>query len=282
MSQNRGRITRSLILKAVVAVVPMLLAVAPAVAANRQVQERTARKACLNGDYAKGVSILSDLFVDTKDPTYIFNQGRCFEQNRRYEDAGSRFEEYLRVAEGRLSPEDKAAAEKHIASCKEALAEQQGKTSTPTAPQPLSPPPPTAPPMGQATPAPEPSTPVLVQPEPQPAPVHDRKGLRTAGIVTAAVGGAALVTGVLLNLKVNSMINEMQTTPGGYSPSKENDRKTYKTLAWVGYGVGAVCVATGAILFGVGLKSGESSSTSLALLPAVGPGQAGALLTGGF
>jgi hypothetical protein len=32
--------------------------------------------ACLSGDYTKGVAILSELFVDTKDPTYLFNQGR--------------------------------------------------------------------------------------------------------------------------------------------------------------------------------------------------------------
>ena len=46
--------------------------------------------ACLSGDYTKGVAILSELFVDTKDPTYLFNQGRCFEQNRRYDDAIAR------------------------------------------------------------------------------------------------------------------------------------------------------------------------------------------------
>ena len=70
--------------------------------------------ACLSGDYTKGVAILSELFVDTKDPTYLFNQGRCFEQNRRYEDAVARFEEYLRIAEGKLDAADRAAAEKHI------------------------------------------------------------------------------------------------------------------------------------------------------------------------
>jgi hypothetical protein len=46
--------------------------------AGKAGQERAARKACLSGDYAKGVEILSDLFIDTKDPVYLFNQGRCF------------------------------------------------------------------------------------------------------------------------------------------------------------------------------------------------------------
>jgi len=78
-------------------------------AASRQAQEREARKACLSGDYPKGVTILSDLFVDTKDPTFIFNQGRCFEQNRRYDDAIGRFQEYLRAGT-RLNNSDKASA----------------------------------------------------------------------------------------------------------------------------------------------------------------------------
>ena len=126
MSQNRGHVPRILILHAALAVAPLFLASGPAFAASRSVQERAARKACLNGDYAKGVSILSDLYIDSKDHTYIFNQGRCLEQNRRYADAAAKFEEYLTVAEGKLSAEDKTAAEKHLAFCKEKLAEERG------------------------------------------------------------------------------------------------------------------------------------------------------------
>lgn len=81
---------------------PLLLG-EPALAANRQAhsnrepQEKAARKACLTGDYANGVSILTDLFVEYHDSTYIFNQGRCLEQNSRYKDAIVRFEEFLRI-----------------------------------------------------------------------------------------------------------------------------------------------------------------------------------------
>lgn len=61
--------------------------------ADRQALEREARRACLSGEYVKGVALLSDLFVDSKDPNYIFNQGRCFEQNLRFEEAIGRFGE---------------------------------------------------------------------------------------------------------------------------------------------------------------------------------------------
>jgi hypothetical protein len=115
---------------------------------------------------------------------------------------------------------------------------------------------------------------------------HGNASLRTAGIISASVGVAAVIAAVVLNIKANSMVNQMETTSNGYSPSKVDDRKTYETLSWVGYGLGAACVATGAVLFGIGLKSDGSSpgssSTSVALLPALGAGQVGALLTGGF
>jgi hypothetical protein len=55
-----------------------LLVAMPALAAGKQAmlsQEQAARKACLNGDYAKGTSILSDLFVQSGgNPVFIFNQ----------------------------------------------------------------------------------------------------------------------------------------------------------------------------------------------------------------
>jgi hypothetical protein len=236
--------------------------------------------ACLSGDYGKGVAILSELFVDTKNPTYIFNQGRCFEQNHRYEDAISRFEEYLRMPEG-LDPADREAAEKHIADCKDRLPPEPSRASQASAPREFVPPSP--PPAGSSVPpsVPESSTSIAAQPEPQPASGQGKAGLRVAGIVTASVGVAALATGVFLNLKVNSLSRDMGTTIGNYE-SRNSDRKTYETMAWIGYGVGGACIVTGAVLYGLGLRTGGSSSTSVALLPTIGSGQAGALLTGGF
>ena len=283
MSQPIGRLARPYICVPSAAFILVALATTPALAANKQTQERAARKAGLGGDYNKGVNILADLFIDTKDPTYIFNQGRCFEQNHRYEDAISRFEEYLRVPDAKLDAADRASAEKHISDCKDRLPPDQSSKSQASAPQPFVPPtpPPTpaAPPEPPSTP--ESSTSIAAQPEAQPAPTHGGSGLRVAGIVTASVGVAAVAAGVVFNLKSNSIINQWETSVS-YSTAKDSDSKTYRTMAWVGYGVGAACIATGAILFGFGLKAGASSSTNVAILPAFGPGQAGALLTGGF
>ena len=213
--------------------VSVSLQVKPAFAASRDPRERTARKACLTGDPAKGVSILADLFLDTKDPTYIFNQGRCFEQNRKYEDAIARFEEYLVTTSAVLSREDRESAEKHIAICRETLARERGSSSATALPQPSTPPPPPVQ-APQPTPTPEPSGPIVVRPAPEPQPLetHGNAALRTAGIVSASVGVAAVVAAVVLNVKANSMVNDMENTSNGYSPAKVDDRKTYETLSW--------------------------------------------------
>ena len=284
MSHSAGRLAGPLFCLPLVAFVLAALMTTSALAASKraskQVQERAARKACLSGDYNAGVTLLSDLFVDTKDPTYIFNQGRCFEQNHRYEDAVSRFEEYLRVPDANLSAADRAVAEKHIVDCKDRLPDQSSKSQA-SSPVPFVPPPPTpaAPPEPPSTP--ESSTSIAAQPESQPAPIHSGTGLRVTGIVAISVGVAAAGAGVFFNLKANTQSKDMATTVGNYE-ARNTDRKNYETMAWVGYGVGAACVVTGAILYGIGRKTGSDSSTNVALLPAIGPGHAGAFLTGGF
>ena len=57
---------------------PFFVSPAMAKPANRQALEKAAKKACITGDYRKGIDILGDLFVETNDATYVFNQGRCF------------------------------------------------------------------------------------------------------------------------------------------------------------------------------------------------------------
>jgi hypothetical protein len=244
-----------------------------------------ARTACLAGDYGKGATILSQLFVETEDPNYIFNQGRCFEQNARYQEAISRFEEYLRVSK-KVSDEDRAETQRHISDCQRLFARQSGQPTT-------------AAPVVQATPTAPASTVSQVPVPPTtsiaPLPVIGEQslqanssptsvpgsGLRTAGIVTASIGGVALVTGLILNLKVNSMASDFQTLDG-YTESKESQRNTYKTLGWVGYGLGAACVATGAALYYLGARTGNSGSPSVAVLPAFAPGGGSAVVKGAF
>jgi hypothetical protein len=280
MSHRRVRVRWKTLTTVAVAVIPVLFASWPAFAQSRKEMERTARKACLNGDYSKGVSILSDLFVDTKDPTYIYNQGRCFEQNRRFEDAVAKFEEYLRTD---LSAQSRAAGEKHLAESQKKLAQERENTLT--QPMPFVAPPP----VSTSPVSPKPKTKVertaapTVNESPAPSePGRRRWGLITGGIVAASLGVGAAVAGLLFQLKANSMVKDWESKPGTYSTSNEDKQKNYRTLTWVGYGAGAALITTGTILMAVGASSRTSSSGNVALSPSVGPAQFGAMLTGSF
>ena len=232
----------------------------PAHAARIGARERAAKKACLIGDAAKGTEILAELYLDTDDPTYIYNQGRCYEQNNRYEEAIGRFREYLRK-KPRATEAERADAEKHIADC-QALLPPQEVPVTPVAPPPE---PPLSPlpaevqePAAAAAPPPPPKPPieVLVVAPASPAEGDRGSGMRVGGIATLGVGAAALMGGVAMNLKHNGMIADLQKR---YTPQTDDSSKTYKTLALVGYGVGAACLAGGALLYYLGWRAGHVS-----------------------
>ncbi len=234
---------------------------------SKEAKERAARKACLTGDPAAGVAILTDLYLDTKDPTHLFNQGRCFEQNQHYQEAIGRFREYLVKAKG-LSAADKADTEQHIANCESYLREKPIDAAAPGAPtvvaEKLA--------VEQSKPA------EVVAASPMENTGRAGRGLRIAGGTVAAVGVAALVTGVVLNLKVNSMSSDLNNN---WDPTVDSTRKGYRTATWIAYGAGAACVAAGAVLYYLGWRRGEGEG-SMAVVPAAGPDMAGALVVGAF
>jgi hypothetical protein len=244
---------------------------------NKEAKKRAAKKACLTGEPAKGVEILADLYIDTNDPTYIFNQGRCFEQNNRYDDAITSFREYLRKAKN-ASQVDRDDAEKHIADCQTVqktvttekteaakLATNQPATSLVSNAPLLITMPPFAPQPAGAFVAQSPST------SDQPT---SGSGLRIASIVTATVGAAGLITGTVLNLKYNSTNNDLRAH---YNANTDSSNQTTKTLAMVSYGIGAVCVAGGAILYYLGWSKGRAT-----VVPASVASGLGAFLNGVF
>jgi hypothetical protein len=279
------------VLKCFAFLLPYLIATQGAQAGSKEGKERAAKTACLSGDAAKGVALLAELYVDTSDINYLFNQGRCFEQNGRYADAVIRFREYLRKgADAGHAPDP--VAERHIADCQALL----DKQAPPTAAQPAQtakpavdnqPAPPAA--VAQVTPAAEPKsgTPPAPAASPQtditkapPTNAAPGSGLRIAGIATMAVGVAGIATGVILNIKANSLASELEKSTTSYSRSKESTRSTYQTFGWVGYGAGAACVVGGALLYYLGHSQGQAAQ--VALVPTAEPGQVGAVLQGAF
>jgi hypothetical protein len=258
-----------------------IFAASAAHAESREAQERAAKKACLLGDTAKGVEILTDLYVDTNNSIYIFNQGRCYEQNSRYEQAIGLFREFLRkVAEtGKADQADIASAERHIADCQALLAKQRDTVAAAASAEPRQP----TPGMPAAS-NPDGSGPLdrqepvgSIQQSPPAGTSGAGSALRISGVVVTAVGVAALAAGVALNIKANRMVGDLQNH---YSPSDYSSSKDYKNLSLVGYGVGIACVAGGAILYTLGWRA--SHHVQVALVPSLSPDAAGAAVTGAF
>jgi hypothetical protein len=185
----------------------VLLAAAPrAQGANLEGKERAAKKACLLGEVDRGAEILADLYVDTNDATYIYNQGRCFEQNGRNAQAVLRFKEYLRKVKN-LKQADSDAVLKKIDELQSATDKHDTEATRAPAPDTEARPgaaalaaPPSTPPLPPSAPtAPDPLG--ISQSLPPPAespPLYQRWWLWT-GIGAVVVGG--VVAAVLLSRK---------------------------------------------------------------------------------
>jgi hypothetical protein len=242
---------------------------------SNEAKKRAAKKACLNGEPAKGIELLTDLYVDTNDPTFIFNQGRCYEQNNLCNEAIVRFREYLRKTPNGTE-RDRTDVAKHIADCEALLAKNGIGAAAPT--------------IATAGPAPAigtTQTPVERTPTSDHAAVPEESvaaspsgqalpgaGLRVAGILTMSAGGASVIAGVVLNLKHNSMVRGIQND---YSGSTADSAQTYRTWSMVGYGVGAACLVGGGVFYWLGHRASKAL-----LVPGLVAGRTGMLLTGEF
>jgi hypothetical protein len=229
-------------------------------------REKIAKKACLTGDVDKGIDLLADLYVESGEINYVFNQGRCFQQNHRWQEAIDRFSEFLRKARN-LSDEAKAETEKYIADCQSHLSTvASGDVPSPT-------------PAGNLAATSSVATSSVATSS---AKANPGSGLRRAGIVAGAVGLAAIVTGAVLNIKAESIVDDVYSN--GYDPGKLSSRKSYETWGWVSYGIGAAGVLAGTTLFLLGASTGRDGTTDhrLAVVPVAGSGGALLVLQGGM
>ncbi|MGD0838952.1 MAG: hypothetical protein ABSB49_20140 [Polyangia bacterium] len=247
-------------------------------AGERGDKERAAKTACLSGDYAKGVALLAELYVSTNDVIYLFNQGRCFEQNGKYEEAIVHFREYQRKNADVGNPSD-SAADRHIAECQALLNKQRGPEGG----------------APRATPGAAPAAPALPVVAEKPAtsaraseavaPPSPGRGWRVAGITATAIGAAGIVTGVFLNLKANQLTSQLDAANNSsttlYQRSAQAQQSHYETGGWVAYGAGAACLAGGAILYYLGYRQALLNE-QVAVAPMFAAGELGAALQGAF
>ena len=74
-------------------------------AANEDKRPTAALAACASGDVAKGIGILGELYAESRNPAYVFNQARCYQKNNKLEEARGAFTESLRLGTNE-PPED--------------------------------------------------------------------------------------------------------------------------------------------------------------------------------
>lgn len=268
---------------------PLFSNTAQGAKAERATKELEARKACLSKQLEKGIELLVDLYIETHDPTFLYNQGRCFEQNTRYKDAIGSFEEYLRMASS-ISERERADVEAHIAACT-SKAEPTRDPLTAGNPDPDSAPTrlgPVASTQGQAALGPSiletqasasnalvPTQNVLeISTTVNPPLASGSRGLRIAGLATSAVGVAFVGAGVYFSTKVVSLSNKV-TDSDSPSASDYKAGKDAHTMQWVGYGIGAAALATGGLLYFLGIQSSDPDLVTALVTPVVLPGLAG-------
>jgi hypothetical protein len=248
----------------------------PRAAAREQARERQAKKACLSGDYVNGIAILAGLFVETEDPTFLYNQGRCYEQNVRYVEAAERFREYLRKAEN-LSAGDRAEAEKHIADCEAAAAKTQPRAvaDAPPAPAPAPSPADAAPSPAEVTsPAPPAATPPMEHPW-----QHTAKWIATGAAV--AFLGLGVVEHVRYYGKNKDYNDDPSCGVAGQCKDLADSADTARLVAIVGYGAAAVAAGL-AITFWLTDSPRVQSAPQASISVACSPTWAGAMCGGRF
>jgi hypothetical protein len=256
-----------------------LLGSQPAFAAKASSLDKQAMKACLSGDYQKGVSILADLFVETGDATYLWNQGRCYEQNVHYVEAAERFREYLRKAP-RLSAKVKAETEKHIAECEAAIARSRLAD-----PPPPSPPRPEPTPLPPPQPAPAPQV-VVVQSGPAPvAPASETQPWQHSA-KWVALGGAVVFLGVGVVEHLRYYSKNKDYNDNGNCPADPvckglaDSADTAQIVAIMGYSAAAVATGLAVTFFLTDKPSPAAQHAGLRLTCA--PGLAGVSCAGSF
>lgn len=236
-------------------------------AEGRDARELQAKTACLGGHAEKGIELLAELYAETSDPTYIYNQGRCFEQNGKAPEAITRFKEYLRKAPS-LGAEEKAQVQSHISDMEAQANQSPSRAPEAAAPSLLSPSASSPSPLGVPS-FTSPAKPADVPPGPN-APGPGRY-LRIAGIIAGGVGVLAFVGGIYMGLRATSLSDEVtaaaHATPATFDFSKDADGHRAETLQWVGYGVGAAALVGGGVMYFLGARRGGTETVAVIAAP---------------
>jgi hypothetical protein len=202
-------------------------------------RQQKAKQACAAGRVEEGVEILAALYAESGDVNYVYNQGRCYQQNGRVDQALNRFHEYLRRATSATAQE-----RQEVQGFIDELERQRERAAAP----------------GDADRAAD----------------ATRAGrLRKVGLTAAAVGAVAVATGVVLSLKVRSSERDVEQYVRDHQPladpvevaSKMRAGGRLETFQWVAYGAGVAALAAGVSCYLLGLRAPGQAPVALSVAP---------------
>jgi tetratricopeptide (TPR) repeat protein len=251
------RLAAGILLSAVVATAALPAAaggpVPSAGVARVEAREDQARAACSSGRLQEGASILTELFAQTDEGTYLFNLGRCYQQNGRREEALMRFRAYLRRPDG--DPAAVAAAKQYITQLE-------------------------APPLPAAVVKDLPK-------EPPREPPRQARRLRLAGLVAGGIGVGAIGAATFFAVRTHRLQEQQDdavragnSAPGFFEDLNDRGDRAER-LQWVFLGVGAAAASAGAVLYYLGRREQSGYEASLLVTPLAGGG-GGAMVYGVF
>jgi tetratricopeptide (TPR) repeat protein len=241
-------------------------------------------KAYTLGHFPEAIAEFEKAYELRAEPIFLYNIAQSHRQDNNLQRAIFFYRRYL---EAQPDAKNRPEIEQRIRDMETQLSEQKehasmamGSGPAPVAfSAPVTPPPAIVAAPPASVPAPQASVPAP-QAEP-PAPVtkeNPGRGLRIAGITTAAVGVVGVGLGVAFGLHANTLHDE------AYNPrwdaAKLDSSKTYRTLEWVSFSVGGAAIVAGGLLYYFGWSAGTESPVALA--PMVAPGSGGAVLYGRF
>ena len=230
-------------------------------------------KAYTLGHFPEAIEEFEKAYDLRAEPIFLYNIAQSHRQDNNLQRAIFFYRRYL---EAEPDAKNRPEIEKRIKDMETQLGEQKEHGGTATGSVPAAAP-------VSAPVAPPPASPAVLVPAPQPeqpAPLakNPGRGLRIAGITTAAVGVAGVGLGVAFGLHANTLHDE------AYSPrwnaAKLDSSKTYRTLEWVSFGVGGAAIVAGGLLYYFGWSAGTEAPVALA--PMLAPGTGGAVLCGRF
>jgi tetratricopeptide (TPR) repeat protein len=169
-------------------------------------------------------------------PAFDFNIARCYDRMERFSEARAAYQRYLSSSP---PPDDAGEVQRRI----EVLDARIAAATSPSAAS------------AAVSPAP-----AAVAPQPAPAQTSSRSGAKIAGVVIAALGVAALATGIAFAIEAQQASDDMSALDRAmpkvmFDPQRDQAGKTDQLAAEVLLSIGAAAAVAGTVVALVGWRA---------------------------